>query len=358
VTLCHSCSNNGANEEAKSLFKKVTPDKQTDPVKNTDDAADDPAIWIHPEDPLKSTIIGTNKQNGLDVYNLEGKRLYTYDYGRINNVDIRYDFILGDEKIDFAGGSNRFDNTVILVKINKETGELSDISARPITSQLTEVYGFCLYHDINNGIHYAIVNGKDGGVEQYRLFATEELKIDAELVRTFQVGSQTEGCVADDELGFLYIGEELKGIWKYYAHPDSGVIRTNIDNVSSEYLQADIEGLTIYYSKNGAGYLIASSQGNNSYAIYDRAGENNYIGSFLIIDGEIDDTFDTDGIDVSNLSFGTTFPNGFFIAQDGSNSEGDKLLNQNFKMVSWDKIARSFDPELIIDTGYRVKSSE
>ena len=43
------------------------------------------------------------------------------------------------------------------------------------------------------------------------------------------MSSIVEGCVADDELGHLYIGEELKAIWKYGAEPDDGNTRIKID---------------------------------------------------------------------------------------------------------------------------------
>jgi 3-phytase len=39
------------------------------------DAADDPAIWVHPVDPALSLVLGTDKKGGLNVFDLEGKRL-------------------------------------------------------------------------------------------------------------------------------------------------------------------------------------------------------------------------------------------------------------------------------------------
>src|SRR5437764_15438499 len=35
--------------------------------------------------------------------------------------------------------------------------------------------------------------------------------------------------------------------------------------------------LAIYYATSGRGYLIASSQGNNTYKVYERAGANRYV---------------------------------------------------------------------------------
>lgn len=39
------------------------------------DAADDPAIWVNPNNAAKSLILGANKDQGLYVYNLAGEEL-------------------------------------------------------------------------------------------------------------------------------------------------------------------------------------------------------------------------------------------------------------------------------------------
>ena len=82
-------------------------------------------------------------------------------------------------------------------------------------------------------------------------------------------------------------------------------------------------------------------------------GENKYLGSFRITDSEIDGVEGTDGIDVMNLDLGGPFSKGLFIVQDGTNHEGNAELPQNFKIVSWEKIARLFDPPLIMDNTYK-----
>jgi 3-phytase len=212
--------------------------------------------------------------------------------------------------------------------------------ASKIQSAFSEVYGFCLYHDLASRTVYAIVNNKEGLVEQWRLFSRDGLKLEGELSRTFRAGAtQLEGCVGDDELGWLYIGEEVRGFWKFRAHPDSAANGILIDSVKSAYLKEDIEGITILYGPEGKGYVIVSSQGNNSYAVYRREGANEYLGTFVIDDGEsIDGVAETDGIDVLAQPLGPLFPQGIFIAQDGFNRDGGKAVNQNFKAVRWEKI--------------------
>lgn len=323
--------------------KPVQAVAETTPMPTAGDAADDPAIWFNERNPEASLIIGTNKKAGLSVFSLNGKLIKHFDVGKINNVDIRRGFPLANRQIDIVAGSNRTDNSVLVMSIDS-TGTLQPLLKTPIISKLDEVYGFCLYHEKKTNRFYAIVNGKSGGVEQWELTDNGDNYIKGTLVRTFNVQGQPEGCVADDELGFIYLGEEDRGIWKFSAAANSKDKGSLIDSLSSGHLVADVEGLAIYYGKDGKGYLIASSQGNNSYAIYKREDKNQYIGSFDIADGQlVDGVAETDGIEVTSLNLGGQFPSGLFIAQDGFNKDHDKEANQNFKIVDWREIAKALN---------------
>lgn len=315
----------------------VYPTSETTPVGSAMDAADDPAIFIHPTDPIKSVIIGTDKQKGLVIYDTKGAIVHEYAIGRINNVDIRQNVIWNEEQITVVGGSNRTDNSIVFYQLDAATRQLTPLHQTPILSKVDEVYGFCMYQA---AVLYAFVVGKDGVVEQWKLLPAKDDGLDATLIRSFDVGSQCEGLVADDEFGYLYVGEEEVGIWKYNIKDWDGQ-KSKVQLIAeNKNLKADIEGLTVYYGENGKGYLIASSQGNHTYAIYERQGDNNYLGSFKIEDTKaVDGTFDTDGIDVTAQAFGTEFPSGVFIAQDGANGKE----NQNFKLVDWTVLQQAID---------------
>lgn len=353
-----SCISNESPTVYVQIDSVVYATCETEPVisAHDEDAADDPAIWVNQNDPSKSLIIGTNKKGGINLYNTNGDELAYYPLGLVNNVDLRYGFRLKDNSIvDIIGATNRTDNSLVIMRLDGEKQHLVDIAARKIISKVGEVYGFSLYHDIPNKKIYAFVGGKMGETEQYELFSTDSNKIDARLLRTFSFPSQSEGMVADDELGVLYVAEEDHCIWKIDANPKSDTLIQKVANTDSlnHDIAYDIEGLTIYYAKNKKGYLIASVQGNFSYALFERTGNNKYLGSFSIRQkGTVDPVEETDGIDVTNLSLGPDYPQGVFIAQDGFNYEGDSLMNQNFKLVPWTDIANLFEPALILDTKY------
>jgi 3-phytase len=314
---------------------------ETEPVEHSGDAADDPAVWVNPDDPTQSAIVATDKLGGLLVYDLDGRQLQYLPSGDMNNVDVRpasgngVGFVLGGSEINLVVAGNRTSNTIGVYALDPATRQLSDIAAGPIEPGI-EVYGSCLYRSAATGAFYVFVNSKNGEVEQWVLADDRSGKVTGALVRTFGVDSQTEGCVADDELGNFYLGEEARGIWKFGAEPEDGAAGTLIAEVSpSGPLVGQVEGLTLAYGRDGAGYLFASSQGDNSYAVFRREDDNAYVGSFRLAPGEgVDASERTDGIDVTTADLGPDFPRGVFVTQDGENDDG----NQNFKLVPYERI--------------------
>ncbi|MCF8227569.1 MAG: phytase [Bacteroidales bacterium] len=353
IFLLYSCEQtNHKNKNGKNGIAEVHATVETESVKHSDDAADDPAIWYNAKKPEKSIVYGSDKQGGIYAYDLDGRVLFYKEVGRINNIDIRYNFPLESGEVDILGGSNRSDNTIVLYRIDPDSGFLLNVLAKPIQSRVREVYGFALQHDPDSNLFYALVNDKSGQVEQWELMPGDANTIDCKLVRTFNVGGQTEGMVVDDYLNYLYIGQENKGIWKYHADPYHLNNRVLIDDTSSKFIKADIEGLCIYHADSINGYLIASIQGMNTFAIYERRGINKYIGSFRIVKDGLDGVSETDGIEVLNMKLGDKFPEGVLVVQDGFNHEGDALKNQNYKFIPWQNIANAYDPELLMENTY------
>jgi len=350
--ILNAC-NTKKNIQSKKKFFPVKAIIQTKAVNNFDDAADDPAIWYNYSNPSNSKIIGTDKQQGLGIYDLDGNLINFVSVGKINNCDVAYNIKTNKQTFDIVAGSNRTNNTISIYQLNNTNSSLDSIPIMSIPSITNEVYGFCLYQPTNSKETFAISVGKDGLIEQYKI-ASSNLLPKAELVWKYKLKSQCEGLVTDVEKQLLYVGEENVGVWKIDLNKNSNRQAELIINIKdNKNLKADIEGLALYYASNGKGYLIASSQGNNSFAIFERENPNKYIGSFQIIDGEkIDGVSETDGIEVLNLKLNETFKNGVFIAQDGFNYENNKLSTQNFKLISWEEIVKSIQPNLIIDNNY------
>ena len=352
------------------------------PSKNNSDA-DDPAIYIHPQDPSQSLIIATFKDGGLGVYNLTGKKIQNISPPNIryNNVDIAYGVeyqsqIVGQTAtVDLAIASDRANDTLAIFAINTDGRDLAandilplqEVTSLSIFDSIFGVddgeataYGLTTYTSVDDGTTYAFVSQSDGNkiaqLEiQPELGAADELTVNAQVVATFELpipkglvaeDALVEGMVVDKETGMLYLAQENFGIWKINADPTekfnerSPVLIDSVKSIKPDSpLSADIEGLTIYYGDNGTKYLIASSQGDSTFAIYDLAQDNSYLGSFAV-----EGVGKTDGLDITNIFLGEQYPAGLLVVQDGVNkvsknslntqNNGIGDLNPNFKFVS------------------------
>jgi 3-phytase len=205
---------------------------------------------------------------------------------------------------------------------------------------------------------------------------------------------QVEGMVVDVERNVLYMAQEDVGIWAYpfgERRPrlrmvdrvrEFGVPYDRIYNPEEEEyscalhfsedpgyggkrLAADAEGLTIYYARGQGGYLLASSQGDSTFAVYERKGNNAFVGSFRVASsGGVDGAEHSDGAQVVNVPLGPAFPQGLFVTHDGENTPGaidpggEPRENTNFKFVPWEDIAGVFARPLVIDTQTRTGLGE
>ena len=303
----------------------------TGPCHSAGDECDDSAIWIHPSDPAQSVIIGDDKSGGMVVWNLAGQEIQFIDAEKyMNNVDLRYNFPLTGTfstgqthtHVALVGVTNETDAGVTLYKVNPYSSPVGKLehangtlpaSTLPLGKPL--VYGGCMYYSQPTGTYYFFANWKDGTVKQVEL--TGGSSVSGKVVRTFDVGGQVEGCVADDVHQSFYIGEEDVGIWRYGPEPTAGDSRAQVDRVGSATgLKADVEGLTLYYTSDGGGYLIASGQSAGPdvrNVVYERTGTNAWVGTFRVQDAD-----ETDGMDVTNFPLGPGFPHGVLVTHDAS----------------------------------------
>jgi 3-phytase len=315
---------------------------ETEPVDDFGDAADDPAIWVHPTRPELSLVLGTNKKRGLEVYDLAGRRLQSLADGRMNNVDLRDGFQLGGQAITIVAASNRTTKSIALYRIDAATRRLESVADGTLATGLSDPYGLCLYRSPRRGRTYVFINDSaDGTFRQWRLVPRGE-RVGVELVRSFGAGSQSEGCVADDDTGALYVGEEDVGLWRYSAEPTGGNKRRLVDSTTPPgRLTADVEGIGLVSGPDGRGVLVVSNQGADNYAVYRREGDNELVGFFDVVANDalgIDGVSETDGLAATGAALGAAFPQGLLVLQDGRNITPAE--RQNFKFVSWQDVMR------------------
>ncbi|MFB6720584.1 phytase [Kribbella sp. NPDC056345] len=372
--------------------------------------ADDPAIWRNAAHPSKSLVITTAKEGGLKVYNLAGVQVQALpvpappapglESGRFNNVDLLSGVQFADGRADVAVVSDRGRDRIRTYRINPKNAAapLTDITAQsvPRVFSATEAevedqntaYGLAAYTDRATGKHYAIASRRNNttlklvelkvvgtaitytAVRSYSLPATFTLPNGTRWAPCDEPGStpQVEGMVVDPHTGKLYAGQEDVGIWKLNANLTGTSalvdkvrefgIPGSYDSETDEcvagadpgyggtHVSADVEGLTIFDDGAGEGYLLASSQGDNTFVAYDREGSNRFVTNFRIAaKTTIDGSEECDGAMVSSASFGSAYPDGLLVVQDGANTpdvigdDGEPRANTNFKFVSWDDVA-------------------
>ncbi|MEP7348882.1 MAG: phytase [Sphingorhabdus sp.] len=311
---------------------------ETQPVGTLDDAADDPAIWRNAERPEASLIVATDKKAGIHVYDLKGGALGFTPAPRLNNVDLRDGVMIGGQRGVIVAASDRLDimnAKIMLFRLDTSAQKLVSLGAVPVGPG--EAYGMCLWNRRSDNALFGFVVMKDGRIDQVALDLSGAQPT-GRVVRRMKLGTQSEGCVVDDRTGQLYVAEEDVGLWRFGADPSAPTQAIPITKADGTELVIDVEGLAIAAMGADGGYLVASSQGDNAYAIY-RLPDLGYVGRFRLGDGGVDGTQETDGIELILGDFGPDFRSGLFVAQDGNNAPD----TQNFKLADWGDVIRALE---------------
>ncbi len=303
--------------------------------------ADDPAIWIHPNNPEKSVIIGTDKDAGIYVWDMNGNELQHIEQRTTtNNVDVRCGFQLGGQLVDIVAANLRDAGKLAVFKVNRDYNggnvlvQIADKDSENNDIQ-KDSYGFGLYKRLSDGTLYVFERAKSGGkVRQYQIEDDGTGNgVTVTAVRDLNyTGGVAEGFVADDALGFIYIGEEDKCIYKYYADPDKSADHIAVF-ATGDGIVGDREGIGLYECNDGTGYLVLSNQGNSTFKIYDRQGDNKLLKTIVPKDNNGNGGLGTDGLDVISSAAPPNFPNGFVVAHDQGGSR--------YHIYDWAQIAES-----------------
>jgi 3-phytase len=321
----------------RAVHPTVPPRLQTGTVDRAGDAADDPALWVHPRRPGRSLILGTDKQSGLLVFDLDGRRLQHLAAGRLNNVDVRQD-ARGD---GIAVATNRTDRSLSVFRIAAGRTPVRELGGETPLDGLGDPYGVCLHEGADGGLR-VFVNDTDGRVERHRLHLDGDR---ARLVREarLQLASQPEGCVVDDDRGILWLGEEARGVWRFpvdFTHAGDGTLAVA---TADSALVPDVEGLARARLPDGRELLLVSSQGDDSYALFDVTDVTDaaprWLGSVRIgpdVERGLDGASETDGLELVADDLGGRFPGGVVIVQDGRNRMPE--APQNFKVLALDDL--------------------
>ena len=299
---------------------------ETTPMVGVGDQADDPAIWVSDSPDQPSLILGTNKDEGLHIYALDGTELQFLDVGAINNVDIRGRYAVAS--------NDEFGALTWFVVTRDASAPVLYIGNTLVQS--VEPYGVCLGQDEDGLV--AAVTYKDGLVEFWRADQSKDADISAKLESTLRLPSQLEGCAFDETQNLIFIGEEAFGLYAY-AYRDADAEPRVVDSIAANNgLVADVEGVSVYYEPEG-GYIVASAQEADRFVVYDRLPPHAPRGIFTVSeneDGSIDAVSHTDGLDLVAAPL-PEYPKGLLVVQDDGNPESG--VDQNFKLIDWREVS-------------------
>ena len=359
LVLLSSCRNESgvasAGATPEVVAARVAAAVSSDPVP-TD--PDDPAIWLHPTDPARSVVIGTNKVAAPDgaivVYGLDGKIRQTVSgIDRPNNVDVEYGFRLGSENIDIAVATERLKHRLRVFRVDRSTGLLSDVGEVPVlagqTGEAAEPMGIALYKRPSDSRLFAIVAPKTGAKSdylwEYALMDDGHGAIRGELVRRFGTFSgigpvpdeegEIEAIVVDDELGYVYYADERFGIRKWHADPDHADAGRELAVIGQSSYTGDREGLAIITSPGGVGYLLSSDQieGGTILRVFRRSGPpdrpHEHGDALFTVDTPADAT---DGIEATSSPL-PGFPKGMVVMMNST--------PKNFLFFRWDELQQA-----------------
>lgn len=315
----------------------LKPDFVTDP---TPVDTDDPAIWIHPTDPMQSLILGTDKgdtNGGIYVFDLQGKMIKDKSIGglpRPNNIDVEYGFVLNGKPIDIAVFTQRNGDNLRILRLPDMT--FIDNGGIPVFKEDTiqAPMGIALYKKQRTNQIYSIVSrksGPDGAYLWQYLLQDSAGVVVANPVRkfgAFKGGNEIESVAVDDDLGYVYYSDEGSGVRKYYADPDSS--NAELALFATQGFQQDHEGISIYKTGEKTGYIFVSDQQANRFHVFTREEPHRQIAIIPV------STNESDGSDVTNLDFGNLYPKGFFIAMSD---------NHTFQIYKWEQLERAIQQQ-------------
>ena len=334
ITALLGLTISGCAKGPSSFVPNVKAAFETPVMTSEGDAADDPAIYIGATG--TGFIAGTDKQSGLYIYNLDGTEREYMPLGTLNNVDLREGFTYRGKSYVLLVASNDEINNITALLYDPAADSFIKPEGYQIPTGELSPYGICLGKSVNGTFHAGLTT--KAGIYEQHIISEVDGKMSAKKVRSFSTGTKTEGCAFDDRTRQLYIAEEEGGLYRYPASPSGKDEQIVIAPAESHGMTADLEGVTVYEQGRNGGYVLVSSQGNNSFAAFSLP-DHKFAGRFSVEDGGVDGVSTTDGIAVTSTPT-VRFPKGFLVVQDDMDetSPSESAKKQNFKVIDWREI--------------------
>ncbi|MFZ9683601.1 MAG: phytase, partial [Cephaloticoccus sp.] len=304
---------------------------------------DDPAIWVNPADPAQSLVIGTDKDadGALVVFGLDGRirtDLSVRGLVRPNNVDIARGVMLNGQPTDIAVVAERFAHRLRAFRLPDMVPVDGGGIEVLVGEAARDVMGIALYTRAGDGAVFAIVSRSDlgapreGYLHQYRLVDDGTGVLRGVFARAFGTWSgrkEIEAVAVDNELGYVYYSDERYGVRKYHADPAAEDADDQLAEFGTTGFARDHEGISIYPTGPGTGYLLVSNQQADTFRIFPREGMPGKSHDHPMLASVRVAAMDSDGSDVTAATL-PGFPGGLFVVMS---------TDRTFHFYAWDDIA-------------------
>jgi 3-phytase len=326
---------------AVTLAAAVVAPRVTTTVSRYD--TDDPAIWVNRANPAESLVLGTDKDvdGALMVFGLDGveqKDKSVRGLLRPNNCDIAYDIALGEGTADLVVVAERFAHRLRVYRLP----DMAPVDGGGIPvfagERARDVMGIALYRRPHDGALFAIVSRSDFGaprqgyLHQYRLVDDGTGQLTGIFVRAFGDWSglkEIEALAVDNELGHVYASDETFGVRKYLADPAAEDAEDELAVIGQAGFARDHEGISIYPTGTGTGYILVSDQQADTFRIFAREGTAANPHEHALLGVVKLSTEESDGSDVTAAEL-PGFPGGLFVAMS---------TDRTFQFYAWNDIA-------------------
>lgn len=339
IALLSACSANRSGED-RVVHPEPAGTTQPVPVNEVDDAA----FWIHPTDPAKSLLLAANERRGLEVHDCDGLLLKHVEDGlRPNNVDVAYGVatLAGATDVAIASCFSEAALGVKVWRIDPAKSKLVDATQGAVLRAFDggKPLGLCAWTDPRTRRCTYFVTSEEGGIEQFELVPEADERFSSKRVRTHSFGAKVEGCVVDGERGLVYFAEEDRGVWTLPLDPNDRSEPALVIRVGEHGLLADVEGLALYPTADGGGYLLVVGQGakgtRSRVHVYERGGAHAHLLEIDPTAGAHGTLQRTSGLAVTNRPTSARFPLGLLAVNDHDNPNG----SEDLKLYDWSTVA-------------------
>jgi len=208
--------------------------------------------------------------------------------------------------------------------------------------------GVALYQRPADDALFVILSSKSGNsgeyLWQYQIEGNGSGQFVATLIRRFGLfsgGGEIEAVAVDQDLGYIYYSDERYAVRKYHADPDKGddeiaLIGRNEDLAAAGSVPflRDREGIAIYATGLGTGYILVSDQHALRLHVYPREGVGIDWHHHPQLAAIPVSSVLTDGIEATSLSLSPQFPEGMLVMM----SE-----DRRFHLYRWEDIQARID---------------